>query len=239
MVKRVQPDYPLNREDWEVIALKDKDTVVGVAPAGSDDVDLVFVTRQSQLLRFPASAVRPQGRTAGGMAGIKLAAGDRVMFFGAASPADSDAVVVTIAGTDGALPGTAPGAAKVTALAEYPAKGRATAGVRAHRFLKGEDTLLLALGRPRPRQGVLPGRGGPLPARRARPPRRVRHPAVPGHRRDRPEHGLGRGTRRRKPRLSRVPLGPGAVFRGAAQAIRIGPSHRQDASEGQGHGNEC
>lgn len=144
VVKRVQPDYPLNREDWEVIALKDKDTVVGVAPAVSDDVDLVFVTRQSQLLRFPASAVRPQGRTAGGMAGIKLAAGDRVMFFGTASPADSDAVVVTIAGTDGALPGTAPGAAKVTALSEYPAKGRATAGVRAHRFLKGEDTLLLA-----------------------------------------------------------------------------------------------
>lgn len=144
VVKRVQPDYPLNREDWEVIALKDKDTVVGVAPAGSDDVDLVFVTRQSQLLRFPSSAVRPQGRTAGGMAGIKLAAGDQVMFFGAASPADPDAVVVTIAGTDGALPGTAPGAAKVTALSEYPAKGRATAGVRAHRFLKGEDTLLLA-----------------------------------------------------------------------------------------------
>ena len=32
----------------------------------------------------------------------------------------------------------------MTAFAEYPAKGRATAGVRAHRFLKGEDTLLLA-----------------------------------------------------------------------------------------------
>src|SRR6476661_6155553 len=143
VVKRVQPDYPLNREDWEAIALKDKDTVVGVAPAGSDDDDLVFITRQAQLLRFSASAVRPQGRTAGGMAGIKLAAGDRVMFFGTASPADAAAVVVTIAGTEGALPGTAPGAAKVTALAEYPVKGRATAGVRAHRFLKGEDTLLL------------------------------------------------------------------------------------------------
>ena len=75
VVKRVQPDYPLNREDWEVIALKDKDTVVGVAPAGSDDADLVFLTRQAQLLRFNAANVRPQGRTAGGMAGIKLAAG--------------------------------------------------------------------------------------------------------------------------------------------------------------------
>ncbi|CAH0132513.1 DNA gyrase subunit A [Arthrobacter sp. Bi83] len=144
VIKRVQPDYPLNREDWEVIALKDKDAVVGVAPAGSDDADLVFLTRQAQLLRFNAASVRPQGRTAGGMAGIKLASGDQVIFFGSAAPGDEAAVVVTISGTDGALPGTAPGAAKVTALSEYPAKGRATAGVRAHRFLKGEDTLLLA-----------------------------------------------------------------------------------------------
>jgi DNA gyrase subunit A len=144
IVKRVQPDYPLNREDWEVITLKDKDTVVGVVPAGSDDADLVFLTRQAQLLRFSAAVVRPQGRTAGGMAGIKLAAGDQVVFFGAVAPGDEAAVVVTISGTEGALPGTAPGAAKVTAFDEYPAKGRATAGVRAHRFLKGEDTLLLA-----------------------------------------------------------------------------------------------
>ncbi|MEJ1180328.1 MULTISPECIES: DNA gyrase/topoisomerase IV subunit A [unclassified Pseudarthrobacter] len=143
VVKRVQPDYPLNREDWEIIALKDKDQVVGVAPAASEEEDLVFLTRQAQLLRFGAGTVRPQGRTAGGMAGIKLASGDQVVFFGAVAPGDDDAVVVTIAGTNGALPGTAPGAAKVTAFAEYPAKGRATAGVRAHRFLKGEDTLLL------------------------------------------------------------------------------------------------
>jgi DNA gyrase subunit A len=32
---------------------------------------------------------------------------------------------------------------KVTPLTEYPVKGRATGGVRCHRFLKGEDTLLL------------------------------------------------------------------------------------------------
>ncbi|MBT2532466.1 DNA topoisomerase IV subunit A [Arthrobacter sp. ISL-48] len=144
VVKRVQPDYPLNREDWEVIALKDKDSVVGVAPAGSEDAELVFLTRQAQLLRFGAAQVRPQGRTAGGMAGIKLSAGDQVLFFSALKAEDDAAVVVTIAGTNGALPGTDPGTAKVTAFSEYPAKGRATAGVRAHRFLKGEDTLLLA-----------------------------------------------------------------------------------------------
>ncbi|MFF2347717.1 DNA topoisomerase (ATP-hydrolyzing) subunit A [Pseudarthrobacter sp. NPDC058119] len=144
VVKRVQPDYPLNREDWEIITLKDKDVVVGVAPAAADDAELVFLTREAQLLKFPAAVVRPQGRTAGGMAGIKLAAGDQVIFFGAVQPQDDAAVVVTIAGTNGALPGTAPGTAKVTAFSEYPAKGRATAGVRSHRFLKGEDMLLLA-----------------------------------------------------------------------------------------------
>ncbi|GAB3559952.1 DNA topoisomerase IV subunit A [Arthrobacter alkaliphilus] len=143
VVKRVQPEYPLNREDWEIIALKDKDAVVGVDPARDDDVDLVFVTRLAQLLRFSASAVRPQGRTAGGMAGIKLAAGDAVIHFGAVRANDPAAVVVTIAGSNGALPGTAPGTAKVTPFDEYPAKGRATGGVRAHRFLKGEDMLLL------------------------------------------------------------------------------------------------
>lgn len=143
VVKRVQPDYPLNREDWEIIALKEKDTVVGVEPAENDDVELVFVTRLAQLLRFSASAVRPQGRTAGGMAGIKLAAGDDVIHFGTVRADDPAAVVVTIAGSNGALPGTAPGTAKITPFEEYPAKGRATGGVRAHRFLKGEDTLLL------------------------------------------------------------------------------------------------
>jgi DNA gyrase subunit A len=143
VVKRTQPDYPLNRDDWDVISLKPKDRVVGIAPA-SDADDLLFVTRLAQLLRFPASAVRPQGRTAGGMAGIKLAAGDAVLHFGAIAPGDEHAVVVTVAAPDDALPGTTAGSAKVTEVSEYPVKGRATAGVRAHRFLRGEEALSLA-----------------------------------------------------------------------------------------------
>ncbi|WP_181034959.1 DNA topoisomerase (ATP-hydrolyzing) subunit A [Arthrobacter sp. B0490] len=143
VVKRVQPDYPLNRDDWEVVTLKPKDRVVGVASA-SDADDLVFITRQAQLLRFPASVVRPQGRTAGGMAGIKLTAGDSVLHFGAVAAGDEQGVVVTVAAAGNALPGTAAGSAKITEFSEYPVKGRATAGVRAHRFLRGEETLSLA-----------------------------------------------------------------------------------------------
>jgi DNA gyrase subunit A len=61
-------------------------------------------------------------------------------------PADAaaEAVVVTIAGHSDTLPGTDPGSAKVSDFSEFPPKGRATGGVRAQRFLKGEDVLHLA-----------------------------------------------------------------------------------------------
>ncbi|MBG6190697.1 DNA gyrase subunit A [Arthrobacter sp. CAN_A212] len=143
VVKRVAPEYPLNRDEWEVISLKPKDRLVGLAAAAEQDA-LVFITSQAQLLRFPAATVRPQGRTAGGMAGIKLGTGDSVIHFGAVTADDPAAVVVTVAAASGALPGTSAGSVKVTEFAEYPAKGRATAGVRAHRFLKDEDGLVVA-----------------------------------------------------------------------------------------------
>ena len=63
------PEVLTNREAWDLIGLKDGDEVVGVVPATADDDELVFVTSDAQLLHFPASAVRPQGRSAGGMAG--------------------------------------------------------------------------------------------------------------------------------------------------------------------------
>ncbi len=141
-VKRGTTDYP-GRRDWEAIALKGGDSVIGAGIVGDESDDLVFVTSDAQLLRFPAAQVRPQGRAAGGMSGIRLAPGQRAVFFGVV-PAGVDAVVVTASGSSDALPGTQPGALKVTPYAEYPSKGRGTGGVRAHRFLKGEDTLVLA-----------------------------------------------------------------------------------------------
>ncbi|GAA1339603.1 DNA gyrase/topoisomerase IV subunit A [Arthrobacter roseus] len=142
-VKRLSPDYPLNRDEWDIITLKPKDSIVGVSPA--DDADeLVFITRQARLLKYSAGLVRPQGRSAGGVAGIKLGADDDVLFFGSVNAGNDQAVVVTIAVGTEVLPGTSAGSVKVTALAEYPDKGRATGGVRAHRFLKGEDALSLA-----------------------------------------------------------------------------------------------
>ncbi|WP_157534425.1 DNA topoisomerase (ATP-hydrolyzing) subunit A [Microbacterium sp. Leaf320] len=153
-VKRIVPSTLPVRPDLEVIGMKPGDTVVG-AVAARDDDDLVFVTTDAQLLRFSASAVRPQGAPAGGMAGIKLGAGASVLFFGAVAP-ESDAVVATVSGGDSSLPGTEPGRAKVSPFSEYPAKGRATGGVRAHAFLKGEDRLTVAWVGPSPAQAVDP-----------------------------------------------------------------------------------
>ena len=141
VVKRVAPSFP-SKPDFEIISLKPGDEVIGVAQGPESD-DLVFVTTDAQLLHFPASAVRPQGVSAGGMAGMNIGAKASAIFFGAVDPAGS-VVVATISGSSQVLPGTDPGRAKVSAFAEFPGKGRATGGVRAHSFLKGEDILTLA-----------------------------------------------------------------------------------------------
>ena len=143
VVKRVVPDYPANKDEFEMIALKEGDRVVGAVELGTGREDLVFLTTDAQLLKFSADQVRPQGRPAGGMAGIKLADGASVLAFTAIDPRRA-AVVVTIAGSSNALPGTSVGNAKMTPYQLYPSKGRATGGVRCQRFLRGEDLLTFA-----------------------------------------------------------------------------------------------
>ena len=161
VVKRVLPELAPGRSEWEVIGLRDDDELVGAVQLTSPDVDLVFITSDAQLLRFGAATVRPQGRPAGGMAGVKLAAGARVVWFGAVDPAAADPVVVTVSASSAALPGTDAGSVKVTPFAEYPTKGRGTGGVRCHRFLRGEDALVLGwAGASPPRAST--GGGAPL-----------------------------------------------------------------------------
>lgn len=154
VVKRVAANAYPNKPEFEVIGLKAGDEVVG-AVQGDETDELVFVASDAQLLRFPAASVRPQGCPAGGMAGINLASGAHVVHF-TSVPADAaaDAVVVTIAASNETLLGTDPGSAKVSSFTEFPAKGRATGGVRAQRFLKGEDALHLAWVGPSPALAV-------------------------------------------------------------------------------------
>lgn len=149
VVKRVVPDYPSNKEELEVITLKDGDRIVGAAELRTGEEDLVFITDDAQLLRYQASQVRPQGRPAGGMTGIKLTDNTKVISFTAVDPA-VDAVVFTVAGSRGTLDDSVQTTAKLTPFDQYPRKGRATGGVRCQRFLKGEDCLSLAWAGPAP-----------------------------------------------------------------------------------------
>jgi DNA gyrase subunit A len=166
VVKRVNSEI-LGKESWDVIRLEAGDRVVGAAELTSTKAELVFLTNDAQLLHFPASAVRPQGRSGGGMAGIKLGVGASVVYFGAITA--TDAVVVTVSGSSRALPGTDAGSVKATGLEHYPAKGRATGGVRCHRFLKGEDSLLLGwVGQAPAIAAAASGSPVPLPAVDAR-----------------------------------------------------------------------
>ena len=175
VIKRWNRESPTTMDSWSVIDLKDDDTVVFAAPAADED-RLVFISSDSSLLTYEAGNVRPQGRTAGGMAGIKLADGCQVVTFNVIPAGKvawtyeegenglfsaSGAVVLTVAGDADALPGTENGSAKVTPLEMYPTKGRATGGVRSQRFLKGQNTLIFAWVGPYPLRASTEG-GNPV-----------------------------------------------------------------------------
>lgn len=137
VVKVCAPDWPVRSDEFEIIALKSDDEIVAAAWLEDGTEELVFITSDAALLHFPAKGVRPQGRSGGGMAGVKLPAGASVVAFAATGTPEAEeeaAMVVTSTGQS----------VKVTPLAVYPGKGRGTGGVRCHKFLKGEECLTLA-----------------------------------------------------------------------------------------------
>ncbi|RZQ60583.1 DNA gyrase/topoisomerase IV subunit A [Amycolatopsis suaedae] len=143
VVKVCAPEWPVRSDEFDVISLKDGDEVVGATWLTDGEETLTFLSSAASLLRYPASLVRPQGLKGGGMAGINLPSGTDVVFFGAVRTDDAEhgePMVVTATGQS----------VKVTPLAEYPAKGRGTGGVRAQRFLKGETRLTVGWVGPRP-----------------------------------------------------------------------------------------
>jgi DNA gyrase subunit A len=141
VVKRLAGDF-LPKAEFEVISLKPGDQVVGAAISTEKD-ELIFVTDDAQLLRFDASQVRPQGRGAAGMAGIKLSEGAQAIYFTSLKTSKSTQVL-TAASNSESLGAVDSGSAKLSALSEFPAKGRATGGVRAQKFIRDENQLYFA-----------------------------------------------------------------------------------------------
>ena len=83
-----------------------------------DSVPYLLITKAGQAIRFVPDDVRPMGRTAAGVRGVKLAAGDTVI--GAMVATDDDQMILI----------HDKGAAKRVACAEFPLQSRAGKGVR-------------------------------------------------------------------------------------------------------------
>jgi DNA gyrase subunit A len=166
LVKRLTSTNAINRPSWDVIGLDEGDSVIGAVALddhNAQQCQLVFISAAGQLLHFPANSVRSQGRGAGGVAGIKVV-DSHVIFFGVVNPKNNN-VVVSVSGSSQALPGTELGHGKVSEFTQYPGKGRATSGVRAHKFRSGEDSLLRAWCGPTPaRAATSSGKAANLPS---------------------------------------------------------------------------
>jgi len=157
VVKVCAPEWPVRSDEFEVITLKDGDEVLGATWLIDGAEALAFVSSDASLLRFPAKLVRPQGLKGGGMAGMNLAAGAEAVSFNVVNTTDpqhGEPMVVTSTGTQ----------VKVTPFGSYPAKGRATGGVRVQRFLKNETRLAVAWVGPRPVGASATGDPVELPA---------------------------------------------------------------------------
>jgi DNA gyrase subunit A len=138
VVKRVTGPLP-DKHEVSLIALKDRDQVVGVCDS-NDEQTVGFVTSVGNILLFAADAVRPQGLPAAGMAGINLTEG-KAIYFG---PVIESGHLVTAANNSQSLGKTDGGSVKITPMKAYPKQGRASKGVRCHKFLKSEDQLYFA-----------------------------------------------------------------------------------------------
>ena len=129
-------DYDSSRSTGLVaITLRDEDDVVS-AQLVNDEDDLLLVSKMGYSVRCHAddATLRPMGRTAGGVIGIRFKADDDYLL--KMEVATPDSFVVTV--TEG-------GWAKRTSIEEWNAKGRGTQGVRAMRLVEKRGGLAGAL----------------------------------------------------------------------------------------------
>lgn len=137
IVKVQDAKWPKTQDQFDVISLDSDDYILGARwMEDNTQYDFVFMTSDSSLLTFPADKVRPQGALSGsGVAGIKYdPTTTEVIDFSVVSHEEKEtALVVSVSDL---------GNGKLTPFNLYPAKGRATGGVRTLKFLKGDSKVV-------------------------------------------------------------------------------------------------
>jgi DNA gyrase subunit A len=101
------------------IDLRDNDALIGVAITDGTE-DVILVSNVGKAIRFRETDVRPMGRTASGVRGIRLGSDQRVISLLTVDAAASGATV---------LVATEHGFGKRTSVADFPVKGRGGQGV--------------------------------------------------------------------------------------------------------------
>ena len=117
------------RDGIVAMKLADGDRVVTVFP-GWDDYELLLVTAGGQGIRFNEGDVRPVGRSAGAIRGIKLKGDDKVI--GGCAVAHEEIVVIA----------TTNGYAKKTMVDEFPVQTRGGSGLKAAKIDKARGAIV-------------------------------------------------------------------------------------------------
>ncbi len=118
------------REGIIALNLKEGDSVVRVVPTSGEE-DILLVTRKGKAIRFNESNVRPMGRTATGVIGIRLDSDDEVVACGVVREESNDLLVITEFGFG-----------KRTKLQHFPHKGRGGKGVIAAKLTKPRGQIV-------------------------------------------------------------------------------------------------
>ncbi|MGH2779179.1 MAG: DNA gyrase C-terminal beta-propeller domain-containing protein, partial [Actinomycetota bacterium] len=118
------------REGIIALNLKEGDSVVRVVPTSGEE-DILLVTRKGKAIRFNEGNVRPMGRTATGVIGIRLDSDDEVVACGVVREESNDLLIITEFGFG-----------KRTKLQHFPRKGRGGKGVIAAKLTKPRGQIV-------------------------------------------------------------------------------------------------
>ncbi|GIU98859.1 MAG: DNA gyrase subunit A [Actinomycetota bacterium] len=129
MVKKTPlPEYDSPRSGLGAINLREGDELVDVLLTDGKD-DVILVSRKGQVIRFREALVRPMGRQAAGVIGMRLAEDDEVIALGVASAGEE---LISV---------TQHGYGKRSPLSDYPVKGRGGKGVIGHTLTRKTGLL--------------------------------------------------------------------------------------------------
>lgn len=133
MIKKASLDNfaKVRRSGLIAMKLRNQDELVSTQAVVDAD-EVILVSQNGQAIRFKVRDLRPASRASGGVRGIHLTDGDRLVSMGTISP---NAYLLTV---------TEEGFGKLTPVHRYPIRRRGGKGIRAHRVSAKTGKVVVA-----------------------------------------------------------------------------------------------